>query len=108
MDELRDTLKTDINSNIEILDGKLSKIKLANKLNCLVEELTTLVVDCPQSKLGTIIGKNGTMMKQLCDKCNVTMDVQKENDGSSKDRSKSITKSWISSLIFVILCHSLD
>ena len=90
MNELRDTLKEKISTNIESVESQLSKVKLANKLSCLVEDLTTITLDCPKDKLGVVIGKNGAMMKHICDTCHVTIDVKHtESDKASNTGSAS-------------------
>lgn len=62
------------------MEAALVKVKLANKLGCETKELTTVQIECPQGKLGIVIGKNGSMIKQIMDSTKVTIDVNKENN----------------------------
>jgi len=55
-------------------------VKLANKLGCCTAELSTKEMNCPQNRVGMVIGKNGSMIKQIQDACKVSMDVNKTTD----------------------------
>jgi len=52
-------------------------MELAERLGCSSEDLITHKVDCPEDKLGKIIGKNGINIKQLEDKSGCIIDVDK-------------------------------
>ena len=67
----------------ETTETELSKVKLANSLNCEVEDLTTKEIDCPKNRIGAVIGKNGSMIKHVEKLCHVQMNVNKENDSIS-------------------------
>jgi rRNA processing protein Krr1/Pno1 len=49
-------------------------------LECTTQELTTVQIDCPKGKLGSVIGKNGTMIKQIMESAKVTIEVHKLNN----------------------------
>lgn len=55
----------------------LSKVQLANKLECETHELSTQQLVCPKHKLGMVIGKNGATIGQIEQSCTVMMDVNK-------------------------------
>jgi len=73
---LRDSLRT-ISAAIAELESALSKVELAKRLGCTTAELETRVVDCPSDKIGHIIGKNGSALKQLENRTGVQIDVDK-------------------------------
>jgi predicted PilT family ATPase len=50
---------------------------LAERLGCSCDDLITHKVDCPEDKLGKIIGKNGMNIKQLEDKSGCVIDIDK-------------------------------
>jgi len=52
-------------------------VKLANKLECGTDELSKKEMVCPKAKLGTVIGKNGSMIKKIQDTCKVSITVDK-------------------------------
>jgi rRNA processing protein Krr1/Pno1 len=56
----------------------LGKVKLANKLDCGTNDLSTKEINCPKHRVGMVIGKNGSMIKQIQDSCKVSMDVDKD------------------------------
>ena len=84
LNELRDALRTMI-SGIDETESSLAKVKLANKLGCTVDDLATEIVECPKDKLGSVIGKNGATMKQICETTKVTMDVMGNKEKESGD-----------------------
>ena len=59
-------------------------MRTANRLGCRIEELVGMKVDCPQSKLGQVIGKKGKKLQQLSSKTNVSVDIDKSNETDSK------------------------
>ena len=59
------------------LEGALSKVELAKRLGCATKDLTTHVLDCPSDKLGQVIGKNGSNIKQLETQTGCMIDVDK-------------------------------
>jgi len=73
---LRDSQRT-ISAAIAELESALSKVELAKRLGCTTAELQTRVVDCPGDKIGHIIGKNGSSLKQLEQRTGVQIDVDK-------------------------------
>lgn len=79
LNELRDEQKVAKESITEI-ESALAKVKLANKLGCNTQELATVQIECPKEKLGAIIGKNGSMIKQISEKTRVSIDVHKETN----------------------------
>ena len=77
MSNLRVELKQ-IGARISELRTELSMLQKANQLGCTTEELLGMKVDCPQEKLGMLIGKNGQTVKQLQEKENVSIDVARQ------------------------------
>jgi predicted RNA-binding protein YlqC (UPF0109 family) len=72
--DLREALKL-TGTAIDELEAALGKVKLATKLQCTASELQTLSVDIPADKIGRVIGKNGSTIKQIESLANVAMDV---------------------------------
>ena len=64
-------------ASIAELESALSKVELARRLGCDTAELQTRIVDCPSNKIGHIIGKNGSSLKQLENRTGVQIDVDK-------------------------------
>lgn len=64
----------------EATETELAKVKLANSLNCEVEDMTTKELSCPKNRIGAVIGKNGSMIKHVEKLCHVQMNVNKQND----------------------------
>lgn len=56
---------------------KLGVVQTAHDLDCSVEELVGMKIDCPTDKLGQIIGKNGKKVKELMNKTNVVVDIER-------------------------------
>jgi len=72
----RDILNETFTGTDEIQTA-LEKVKLANKLECGTDELSKKEMVCPNAKLGTVIGKNGSMIKKIQDTCKVSITVDK-------------------------------
>lgn len=68
----------------------LEKVKLAKKLDCGADELSKKEIDCPKDKLGMVIGKNGTMIKQIQDTCKVAIAVNNDKKIEITGRQISI------------------
>jgi len=73
---LRDHLRT-VDASIFELESALAKVELARRLGCDTAELQTRIVNCPSDKIGHIIGKNGSALKQLESRTGVRIDVDK-------------------------------
>lgn len=73
---LKESLRITIAAIAEI-ETALSKVELAKRLGCTPAELKTRVVDCPEDRLGQVIGKNGIGLKQLEERTGVLVDVDK-------------------------------
>ena len=58
----------------------LEKVKLANKLECGTDEISKKEISCPKDKLGMVIGKNGSMIKQIQNTCKVSIVVDKTSN----------------------------
>lgn len=71
---LRDGLNDTLVGTDEIQTA-LEKVKLANKLECSTDEISETEIECPKSKLGMIIGKNGSMVKQIQGSFKVSVDI---------------------------------
>lgn len=72
LNDLRDRHRMSTTSFDEI-EAALSKVKLANKLGCKTQDLTSMQIDCPQDKIGMVIGKNGSMVKRIMESSKVTI-----------------------------------
>jgi predicted RNA-binding protein YlqC (UPF0109 family) len=79
LSNLRETHRETIGES-ELTETELARVKLANSLNCEVEDLTTKEVDCPKNRIGAVIGKNGSMIKYVEKLCQVQMNVNSQND----------------------------
>jgi KH domain len=79
LNDLRDQHRETLSGADEV-SGALSKVRLANKLGCETQELSTREMTCPKNRLGMVIGKNGAMITQIQESCRVTMEVSKLND----------------------------
>jgi hypothetical protein len=64
-------------AQIAELESAVAKIELANRLGCTTNDLETSAVDCPVGKLGEIIGKGGSNIKQLEQMTGCIIDVDK-------------------------------
>lgn len=62
------------------IEAALTKVKLAIKLGCTTQELTTTQIDCPQEKVGAVIGKKGSMIKKIEAETKVNIDVDKDTN----------------------------
>mmetsp|Transcript_12241 Transcript_12241/g.17403 ORF Transcript_12241/g.17403 Transcript_12241/m.17403 type:complete len:1247 (+) Transcript_12241:49-3789(+) len=76
LSKFRDDLRNIIAQHAE-LDSALTKVELAKRLGCSTSDLETRIVDCPDTKLGQVIGKNGSNIKKLEEKTGCMMDVDK-------------------------------
>jgi len=75
------TLRTSfrsIQAQIAELESALSKVELAKRLGCSTTDLAEHVLDCPANKLGQVIGKNGSNLKQLEKETGCQIDVDKK------------------------------
>mmetsp|Transcript_16020 Transcript_16020/g.44289 ORF Transcript_16020/g.44289 Transcript_16020/m.44289 type:complete len:1204 (+) Transcript_16020:74-3685(+) len=73
------------------LSAILEKIKLANKLECTAEEIESKEITCPKAKIGMVIGKNGSKIKQIQDSCKVLINV----DNDTEKMTLTGNKVWI-------------
>lgn len=64
-------------TGMDEIQTALGKVKLANKLDCGTHEISTKEMHCPKARLGMVIGKNGSMVKQIQDTCKVSIEVNK-------------------------------
>ena len=76
LSSLRDDLRR-ITAQQAELEVSLSKLDLANNLGCDTTDLKKRVVDCPEGKMGQVIGKSGSKIKQLERKTGCLLDVDK-------------------------------
>jgi polyribonucleotide nucleotidyltransferase len=67
---------TSTKTQLSELEVALSKVKLADRLGCTVNELKTHTIKCPAEKLGHLIGKGGVNIKKLEARtgCLITLD----------------------------------
>lgn len=66
-----------VTAQIAELESAIAKIDLANRLGCTTNDLENVAVDVPSEKLGEIIGKGGSNIKQLENKTGCIIDVDK-------------------------------
>jgi rRNA processing protein Krr1/Pno1 len=76
--ELRESLKT-LNAAVSTLRTEVSVRSAAKKLGCNVEDLLGMKVDCPKDKIGNVIGRKGSVMKNIMQKSNVNVDVNRDS-----------------------------
>merc|ERR1740124_520555 len=74
---LRNSLRS-IQAQIAELEAALLKVELAKRLGCATTDLAEHVLDCPEDKLGQVIGKKGHNLKQLEKKTGCQIDVDKK------------------------------
>lgn len=88
---------------VDLLWSDARVTKTAHQLGCGKEELLGRKLDCPQDKLGSVIGKKGSNVRQLMEKDAVQINVRKEGgirimgslgalDAASNDLSKVIER----------------
>ena len=77
LSDLRDGMGEYFAASEEIL-AALEKVKLANKLECGIDELSEKKMTCPKSKLGMVIGKNGSKIDDIQNTCKVSICVAME------------------------------
>lgn len=75
LDLLRDEL-SDLFSGVDEIQAALGKVRLAKKLECETDEITSKEMACPLNKIGNVIGKNGSMVKQIQESCKVLIDFE--------------------------------
>eukprot|EP00594_Rhizosolenia_setigera_P006043 CAMPEP_0178950558 /NCGR_PEP_ID=MMETSP0789-20121207/6725_1 /TAXON_ID=3005 /ORGANISM="Rhizosolenia setigera, Strain CCMP 1694" /LENGTH=1206 /DNA_ID=CAMNT_0020631309 /DNA_START=76 /DNA_END=3696 /DNA_ORIENTATION=- len=90
----RDSLRT-ITASIAELESALRKVQLAKRLNCQTCDLISHVIECPKAKIGHIIGKNGSNLRDLEKKTGCQIDVDKVGNkvhlqGSAQSLEKAI------------------
>lgn len=74
MADLREALKTTITA-IEELEAALFKVNLAAKLGCSATELQKITFGVASDKIGRVIGKNGSTIKELEQRLLVSIEV---------------------------------
>ncbi len=70
----------DIFAATDEIQTALHKVELANELECSTAELSNKKLTCPKAKLGKVIGKNGTMIKQIQKKFKVSIQLDQATD----------------------------
>ena len=76
--ELRSGMKEIFAASDEIF-AALEKVRLAKKLECGADELVEKKMACPRTKLGMVIGKNGSKIKQIQTILKVSIHVEAED-----------------------------
>mmetsp|Transcript_19497 Transcript_19497/g.28900 ORF Transcript_19497/g.28900 Transcript_19497/m.28900 type:complete len:1296 (-) Transcript_19497:52-3939(-) len=76
--DLKEALKTTITA-IEELESALFKVSLAAKLGCSATELKKFTIEVDNEKIGRVIGKSGSTIKQLEQRLLVHIDVDSES-----------------------------
>lgn len=77
--ELRDALRSH-NAIIQQLRIEHQTLTTAVDLGCHVKDLVGQKLDCPQEKIGPVIGKKGKNIQSIQTSSNVNIDVQKKGD----------------------------
>jgi len=77
---LRESLKI-VGATVSTLRIEHYVRKSAEQLGCNVEELLGMKLDCPENKIGSLIGKKGSTMKQIMEKAKVNVDINR-HDGN--------------------------
>lgn len=75
--ELRETLKN-LRNNITNLRAELDLSKMAETAGCSKDEIVCMKLECPQDKMGKVIGKKGSNVKQLSQKTHVAVDINRK------------------------------
>lgn len=78
LDGMRDPLRA-TTSTISELEKELGKIELAKRCNCNPTDLKYCAIDCPEEKLGFLIGKNGATIRQIEERASVQIDIDRRN-----------------------------
>jgi len=68
---------TTIKAQIAELEAALSKVELADRLGCTANDLKSHMMECPEGKLGQVIGKGGSNIKKLENKTGCLIDLDK-------------------------------
>lgn len=76
IENLRNDLRSMI-AQIAELESAIAKIDLADRLGCSTNDLQTRAVECPVEKLGQVIGKGGSNIKNLEKSTGCIIDVDK-------------------------------
>jgi polyribonucleotide nucleotidyltransferase len=75
--ELRESLKT-LDTSSRALRTEVSLSNTAKKFNCNLEDLLGMKIRCPKNKIGNVIGKKGSVLKEIMEKSNVSVDVDRD------------------------------
>jgi polyribonucleotide nucleotidyltransferase len=75
--ELRESLKT-LSATSGALRTEVSLSNAAKKFSCNVEDLLGMKIGCPKDKIGNVIGKKGSVLKDIMEKSNVNVDVDRD------------------------------
>jgi polyribonucleotide nucleotidyltransferase len=75
--ELRESLKT-LSATSSALRTEVSLSNTAKKFSCNVEDLLGMKIGCPKDKIGNVIGKKGSVLKDIMEKSNVNVDVDRD------------------------------
>jgi uncharacterized coiled-coil DUF342 family protein len=101
-----ETLKNEMrNLSIQIseLNNAILKIGLAERLHCSTNELETKVVDCPADKMGEIIGKGGSKLKELREQTGCVLEVDTDKSQVTLKGTASAIQSAIEKIDNIIL-----
>jgi rRNA processing protein Krr1/Pno1 len=107
LNEIRDSHRETL-SSIDEVSGALFKVKLANKLGCESNELSTQQMVCPKHRLGMIIGKNGANIVQIEQNCKVSMDVNKLTEKVTLTGSESSVQKAVAEIEKIIRTEDIE
>ena len=79
IDVLRNEMRN-VTVQITELQNAITKIELAERLQCSTNELETKVMDCPSDKLGEVIGKGGSNLKDIKEQTGCIVEVDRNDN----------------------------
>ena len=74
--DLRDKLRS-ATAAIAELESACSKVDLAKRLGCTLADLVDRQINCPPEKMGRVIGKQGSALKQIEERTGVLVNIDK-------------------------------
>lgn len=78
VEALRNEIRS-LTAQISELNNAILKIELAGRLHCSTNDLETKVVECPVDKLGEVIGKGGSKLKELQQQTGCVVEVNRND-----------------------------
>jgi polyribonucleotide nucleotidyltransferase len=107
LSETRDTLRDTLQASDEV-QSALSKVRLANKLNCTTQDLETKEMVCPKEKMGQVIGKSGATITKIQEACSVAIDVDNDTDKITVTGSASAIQTAMNEIEKIIRMEEVE